>query len=92
MRAKCPRCNGSGDMGVMSACRCNRCGGTGVLLLDAQQTALWDWIEGYLDPGTSDDWLEDQLRRLMEVRSQMVGGKHPDDEEDVEDDDEDLDP
>lgn len=60
-------------MGVMSPCRCRVCGGSGWLELDGQQTALYEWIEGYLDPDTDEEWLEDQLRRLMERREELLG-------------------
>ena len=62
-------------MGALSSSRCRVCGGTGYLELDGQQTALYEWVEGYLDPETDDEWLEDQLRRLMERREEIVGKK-----------------
>lgn len=73
LRVNCSRCKGTGDMGVMSASRCRLCRGKGHLELDGQHTLLYEWIEGYLDPDTDDEWLEDQLRRLMEMRSGIVG-------------------
>ena len=75
LRVKCSRCKGTGDMGVMTSSRCRVCKGKGHLDLDGQQTALYEWIEGYLDPETDDEWLEDQLRRLMERREELVGKK-----------------
>lgn len=72
LRVNCPRCKGTGDMGVMSSSRCRVCRGCGFLELDGQQTTLYEWIEGYLDPDTDDEWLEDQLRRLMEVREKFL--------------------
>lgn len=62
-------------MGVMTANRCRVCRGRGFLDLDGQHTALYDWLEGYLDPETDDEWLEDQLRRLMEQREKLLGKK-----------------
>lgn len=62
-------------MGVMSSSRCRVCHGTGQLdFLDGQQAALYEWLEGYLDPDTDEEWLEDQLRRLMEVRERVLKG------------------
>ena len=55
-------------MGAIASCRCRVCQGTGYLDLDSEQTALYEWIEGFLDPETDDEWLEKQLRRLMEMR------------------------
>jgi hypothetical protein len=75
MRVKCSRCRGTGDMGVMSPSRCRVCRGSGCLELDGQQTALYEWIEGYLDPDTDEEWLEDQLRRLLEIRDEILGKK-----------------
>jgi len=51
------------------------CCGVGSLDLDGQQTALYEWIEGFLDPDTDDEWLEDQLRRLMKRREDILGKK-----------------
>lgn len=62
-------------MGVMSSVRCSVCGGTGYLMLDGQHSALYEWVEGYLDEDTSEEWLEDQLRRLLEVREEFLGKK-----------------
>jgi len=62
-------------MGVVSACRCRVCGGAGHIKLDQQHTALYEWVEGYLDEDTSEEWLEDQLRRLLEVREEFLGKK-----------------
>lgn len=75
MRVKCSRCQGSGDMGALSSSRCRVCCGVGSLDLDGQQTALYEWIEGFLDPDTDDEWLEDQLRRLMKRREDILGKK-----------------
>lgn len=62
-------------MGVTVPSRCRVCGGTGSLSLNNTQEALYDWLEGYLDPTTSEEWLEDQLRRLMEIRGRVVKGE-----------------
>lgn len=51
------------------------CLGKGYLKFDTQQTALYEWIEGYLDPDIDEEWLEDQLRRLMERRADILGKK-----------------
>jgi hypothetical protein len=52
------------------------CRGSGYLELDGQHTALYDWLEGYLDPDTDEEWLEDQLRRLMECRQEFLKKKN----------------
>ena len=75
MRVTCTKCKGTGDMGVIASCRCRVCGGSGYLLLDDQHEALYSWLEGYLDPETDDEWLEDQLRRLLEIRAGFVKGE-----------------
>lgn len=62
-------------MGVIASSRCRVCKGSGYLELDGQHTALYDWLEGYLDPDTDDEWLEDQLRRLMEQREKFLSKK-----------------
>ena len=72
MRVKCSKCKGTGDMGVIASCRCRVCGGSGYLQLDDAHEALYEWLEGYLDPDTDDEWLEDQLRRLMERRAKII--------------------
>lgn len=33
MKQKCPKCNGSGDMGFTAPVRCNVCSGTGMVEL-----------------------------------------------------------
>ena len=75
MRVKCSKCKGTGNMGVVTSQRCRVCSGSGFLELDGQQTALYEWVEGFLDPDTEEEWLEDQLRRLMERRQEIVGKK-----------------
>jgi len=79
MHVNCPRCKGTGDMGEVSSNRCRVCRGTGCFELDGQQTALYEWLEGYLDSDTDEEWLEDQLRRLMEIRERIVKGLEEDD-------------
>jgi hypothetical protein len=56
----------------MSPSRCRVCRGIGHLELDDQHEALYEWLEGYLDPDVEDEWLEDQLRRLMERRRDFL--------------------
>ena len=75
MRVTCTTCKGTGDMGAIASCRCRVCGGLGHLLLDDKHEALYSWLEGYLDPETDDRWLEEQLRRLLEVRAGFVKGR-----------------
>jgi len=62
-------------MGFLSSCRCRTCGGTGYIELDDSREALYEWLEGYLDPDTSEEWLEDQIRRLMERREHIIKAK-----------------
>ena len=59
-------------MGVTCPIRCRVCRGTGHLELEDDHTALYEWLEGYLDPETDEEWLEDQLRRLMERREEVL--------------------
>lgn len=69
MSVKCPKCSGTGNMGFTSSVRCRLCGGTGQLVLsELADTLLYEWLEGYQDEHTDDDWLEEQLQRLMRVR------------------------
>jgi hypothetical protein len=64
-------------MGVIASCRCRSCSGTGYLDLDSQQEALYEWVEGFLDPDTDEKWLKDQLERLMKARDQFLSKKGP---------------
>jgi len=66
-------------MGHISSCRCRVCGGRGYRVLDDKHEALYEWLEGYLDPDTDEEWLEDQLRRLMEMRADIVGAAKEED-------------
>ena len=52
-------------MGVTCPIRCRVCRGTGHLELEDDHTALYEWLEGYLDPETDEEWLEDQLNRRL---------------------------
>ena len=70
----------------MSASRCRVCGGKGEVALDDDEAALQEWIEGYLDPETDDKWLEQQMRRLLDIRNGVIKSP-PDPELDEEDDD-----
>lgn len=74
MQVKCSKCRGTGDMGMIVTSRCRVCSGTGYIELDDQHEALYEWLEGYLDPETEEEWLEDQLRRLMERREDIIKG------------------
>jgi RecJ-like exonuclease len=82
MTVKCPHCKGTGDMGLFSSARCRVCGGTGTIALTSiPEAMLYEWMEGYMDEDTDDQWLEDQLKRLMEVRKKQRQGLLPYEEE-----------
>jgi len=68
LTTKCPKCKGTGNMGFMSAQRCNMCTNGLILLSENDETLLFEWIEGYLDPDTDNEWLEEQLKRLIKQR------------------------
>jgi hypothetical protein len=69
MAIKCMKCGGTGDMGLISASLCNNCNGTGMFALDSDDhVALYEWMEGYLDDNTSDEWLINQLQILILAR------------------------
>lgn len=56
-------------MGMISASRCDACQGTGeVVISGMDHVALYEWIEGYMDPDTPDEWLIKQLKVLMRER------------------------
>ena len=56
-------------MGYLSSVRCRLCGGTGKLdLKELPHILLYEWIEGYSNDEESDEWLEEHLRRLINVR------------------------
>lgn len=75
IRVKCSKCRGTGDMGVIASCRCRVCGGVGHIELDGKKTALYDWLDGFLDPEIDEDVLEDQLRRILKHRSEFLTKK-----------------
>ena len=56
-------------MGMISASRCDVCAGTGVMDISGMDhVALFEWIEGYMDDETSDEWLIKQLKKLIQER------------------------
>lgn len=69
MTVKCPRCMGTGDMGQLTSSRCRVCCGVGQLAFEREdQVMMFEWLEGFTDLDTDDDWLEKQLKKLMEAR------------------------
>lgn len=69
MTVKCPKCQGTGNTGYVTSSRCNLCSGSGELILERlPEMVLLDWMKGYEDPSISNEWLEEQLRRLIRVR------------------------
>ncbi len=78
-------------MGEICASRCRVCGGSGEIGLNTlPEVLLYEWMEGYADLDTDDEWLEGQLRKLIEIRKAQRE-KRLDEEEDqlfqFEDDD-----
>ncbi len=58
-------------MGMISAARCNACHGTGeVITIHMDEAVLYEWIEGYLDKDTPDEWLIKIFKKLMKERKQ----------------------
>ena len=56
-------------MGMISASRCDACQGTGeVVLSGMDNVALFEWLEGYFDEETSEEWLLKQLKVLIRER------------------------
>lgn len=48
------------------------CGGSGQLeLSELPRILLYEWIEGYDDDETDDEWLQEQLERLIRVRKKV---------------------
>jgi len=63
----CKKCNGTGDMGMIASSRCNACHGSGKIEIDdADEEILFEFIEGLLDEDTDQQWVEKQLKKLME--------------------------
>lgn len=75
MRVNCSKCGGTGNQGISVPFRCRVCGGEGTLSLLGRQLALYEWVEGYLDPETETDWLERQIRKLMDCRDEFLAKK-----------------
>jgi len=87
MVVTCPRCKGSGNMGQISVCRCRVCSGNGTIGLSTlPEVVLYEWMEGYMDADTDDEWLEANLKKLLKVRSQrreaLTLGLDPDADDD----------
>lgn len=56
-------------MGFMSANLCSMCQGTGkVVITDLNAAVLFEWIEGYFDDETPDEWLETVMQKLIDLR------------------------
>jgi hypothetical protein len=62
-------------MGIAFSNRCNICNGKGEINLNDNQAALYEWCEGYFDHETSTDWLEKQLKKLIEMRREEINIK-----------------
>lgn len=89
---KCLKCKGTGDMGHLATCRCRYCSGKGRIEIEKlPEVILWEWCEGYIDDDTSDEWLEDTLKKLIAVRKKARAGqlKSRDDEGLIDEDPED---
>lgn len=66
---KCKKCKGTGDMGMIASSRCNACSGTGTIDIDdGDEESLFEWLEGFLDEDTDEQWLEEQMKRMIENR------------------------
>ena len=79
-------------MGQISASRCRVCQGKGNFGLDTlPEVTLYEWMEGYLDEDTDDEWLVNQLGRLIEIRrkrrADIALGRDPDAEDEDGDSD-----
>lgn len=56
-------------MGYMASSRCNVCAGCGLIKIqDLHAEALYEWVEGYFDEDTDNEWLEKQLKTLIKKR------------------------
>ena len=53
-------------MGFAFTTTCNVCHGKGEISLNDSQTTLYEWCEGYFDMDPDIDWLERQLKTLIE--------------------------
>jgi hypothetical protein len=74
-------------MGFMSVSRCCVCHGNGAIPLSTlPEVVLYEWMEGYLDEDTDDEWLEIHLKRLIKIRAKrreaLALGQSPDDDDD----------
>ena len=59
-------------MGEISAARCRVCGGHGIISLHTlPEVLLYEWMEGYADMDTDDEWLEQHLKKLLSVRKKI---------------------
>lgn len=66
---KCGKCRGSGDMGMIGSSRCNACKGTGKITIDDDDDQLlFEWLEGFFDSDTDEEWLIKQMKRMIEYR------------------------
>jgi len=71
----CKKCNGTGDMGLFVSSRCNICKGTGKIEINGGEAEiLYEFFEGLVDEDTDDEWLEKQLKRLIEERKKNKKG------------------
>jgi serine/threonine protein phosphatase PrpC len=56
-------------MGFVTSVCCNVCRGKGIIeVSDMYSEALHEWLEGYFDEDTDDEWLERQLKKLIKER------------------------
>ena len=68
----CSKCKGTGNMGYISSVCCNMCNGKGeISITDMHSEALHEWLEGYFDKDTDNEWLERQLKKLITERNKL---------------------
>ena len=69
MRVECLKCEGSGNIGVLAPLRCPVCSGKGELNLEQlPEMVLYEWIKGYMDTETDDEWLQSGMVQLIRLR------------------------
>jgi len=77
-------------MGHISCQRCNLCCGTGKIDKNSDPSAMaaivYEFVEGYLDTGTSNEWMEQQYKKLMKYRKQLLDGRKIEDDDLIDED------
>lgn len=54
---------------MIASSRCNACSGTGKMEIDdADQESIFEWLEGFFDEDTDEQWLEEQMKRMIKQR------------------------